>query len=223
MARRVILNLHGLGVPDRALPESERPYWIDAEMFGAVLDLADHLQGHIETAFTFDDGNRSDIEIGAEALDRAGRKATFFVLSDRIGKPGSLSAVDIAELAGRGHGIGNHGAGHLDWTGLDPAGEALEYNTARKVITAAAGRPVTAAAIPFGRYNGRVIRALKAHGYADVYSSDGGGWHPGQYPTPRTSLRSDMSLADVEAVLLGRESVKRRLRRSLSMAIKRQL
>ncbi len=223
MVRQVILNLHGLGTPRYGLPESERPYWIDPDMLHEVLALSDRLKHRVKTTFTFDDGNLSDLEIGAEALERAGRRATFFVLSDRIGSPGSLSAEDIAELARRGHGVGTHGAAHVDWTTLDHAGETREYDEARDCIASVAGEPVTAAAIPFGRYNGRVIRALKARGYSDVYSSDGGNWHQGQYPVPRTSLRRDMSLADVEAVILGRESVKRKLRRNIAMIIKRRL
>lgn len=223
MVRQVILNFHGLGMPGRALSDSERPYWVDPGMFHDVLNLADRLKDRAEMTFTFDDGNFSDLEIGAEALDRVRRKAIFFVMSDRIGEAGSLSAGDIAELARRGHGIGTHGAAHVDWTKLDAEGEAREYDVAREAIAAAAGRPVTDAAIPFGRYNERVIRTLKARGYVKVYSSDGGGWRPGQYPMPRTSVRSDMSLADLEAIMLGRESLKRKLRRSLSMAIKRRV
>lgn len=222
MVRQVILNFHGLGAPPHTLPASEQPYWINLGMFQEVLALSDRLKDRAETTFTFDDGNLSDLEIGAEELDKIGRQADFFVLSDRIGSPGSLSSDDITELARRGHRIGTHGAAHVDWTTLDPAGETREYDNAREFISSIIGQPVTSAAIPFGRYNGRVIRALKARGYANVYSSDGGGWRSGQYPFPRTSVRSDMSLPDLEAIILGLESLKRRVRRSLSMAVKRR-
>lgn len=218
--RRVILNFHGIGVPGRTLEAGEAPYWVEPEIFIETVALAEALTDRVETGFTFDDGNASDIEIAAPILTRVGRQAVFFPLANRIGAPGSLSADDLKRLVGMGHAIGSHGAAHVDWSALDAAGEAAEWDTARDVIAGAAGRPVTEAAIPFGRYDKRVLEGLRARGYARCYSSDGGAWAPGDWPIPRTSPRADMTLTDIEAILLGRESLKARLRRKVSRAVK---
>lgn len=219
--RRVILNFHGIGTPKRALEPDEDRYWVTPEFFEKTLDLADRLSGDVETILTFDDGNASDLEIAAPLLAHHNRRATFFVLSTRIDEPGSLSVRDLRELVAAGHRIGSHGADHVDWRGLDPAGQAREWETAREVISEAAGVAVTEAAIPFGRYRAGVLRGLQQRGYERVYSSDGGAWKPGDHPIPRTSPRADMSLTDIEGILLGPEPFKSKLRRRLAMAAKR--
>ena len=221
--RRVILNFHGLGTPARPLEPGEAPYWVSPEFFADTLALVQRLKPHVETHITFDDGNLSDLEIAAPLLAEHGMQARFFVLSARIGQPGSLSADDIRALQGAGHLIGSHGAGHIDWKGLDAPGQIREYDTARAEIAAVTGAPVTEAAIPFGRYNRAVLSALAARGYTRVYSSDGGDWRRDTAPIPRTSPRADMTLGDIETVLLGREGLKRRLRRGLARAVKRRL
>lgn len=221
--RTVYINLHGIGTPARDLEAGEAPYWISEDFYVEILDRTLALKGRVEARFTFDDGNASDIQIGAEALNRRGLSATFFPLSDRIDAVGSLSAADIRALRDDGHGIGNHGAAHVSWKRLDSARQAREWREARAAIAEASGAPVTEAAIPFGSYDGAVIRGLKAEGYARVYSSDGGAAAPGHYPTPRTSPRNDMTMDDIENLLLGRESLKTTLRRSLAMSVKRRV
>lgn len=223
MLRRVILNFHGLGTPARHLEPGEAPYWVTPEVFAGTLALASRHKARIETHITFDDGNASDLEIAAPLLAEQGLTAQFFVLSSRIGQPGSLSAEDIRALQAAGHGIGTHGADHVDWKALDDAGRAAEMDRAREVIADVTGAPVDAAAIPFGRYDAGVLRALKARGYARIYSSDGGAWRNDRAPIPRTSPRADMTLDDIEAVMLGREPMLKGLRRGLARAVKRVL
>lgn len=219
--RQVILNFHGLGAPARTLELGEAPYWVAPEFFEEVLVLAERYRDQVRTDFTFDDGNLSDLEIAAPALAHHGRTATFFVLADRIDQPGSLGAADIRALATAGHGIGTHGAGHVDWSAADPATLERELGAqTRDAIGAAAGAPVTDASIPFGRYNAAVLRALATQGYDRVYSSDGGAWCTGQRPVPRTSPRAEMTLADVEDILMGREPMRAQGRRILSRAWK---
>ncbi len=218
--RHVILNFHGIGTPGRVLEDGETAYWVEPEFFAETVALAERLSDRIETRFTFDDGNASDIEIAAPVLSRAGRQAVIFPLADRIGAAGSLSGDDLKRLVKMGHSIGSHGAGHVDWSELDAAGETAEWEAAREVIAEAAGQPVTEAAIPFGRYNKRVLEGLKLLGYERCYSSDGGAWTEGDWPIPRTSPRADMTITDIEGILLGRESFKSRFRRKVSRAVK---
>lgn len=221
--RRVILNFHGLGAPGRTLEPGEAAYWVNADFLAQTLDLAARLKPQVETHITFDDGNLSDLEIAAPLLARHGHQAQFFVLSDRIGQAGSLGAGGIRALQEAGHAIGSHGAGHLDWKTLDAAGRTREMDHARAVIADITGQPVTAAAIPFGRYDAGVLRALKQRGYTHIYSSDGGAWLNDRAPIPRSSPRADMTLADIEAILLGHESPLKRVRRRLARAVKRRL
>lgn len=221
------MNVHGIGQPKRELEPGELAYWVSKDFFEETLLLADRLHKQVKTSFTFDDGNASDLVFGAEGLARHGMKAKIFVLSARIGQPGSLGPKEIVELHKMGHEIGTHGADHLDWTSLDANGRTREFETARTEIGKIIGQPVESAAIPFGRYNRKVLRSLKAAGYKRVYSSDGGACNTGQSgqsvqsPIPRNSLTSAMTVADIEAILLGREPLKRSLRRRFAIAKKR--
>ena len=220
--RQVILNFHGIGVPDQPLEPGEAPYWVTEDFFKEVLARAEYYKTRVHTAFTFDDGNQSDLEIGAQWLARHNRTATFFVLADRIGQRGSLDVAGIRALVDAGHSIGSHGAAHIDWKMADAA--TLEHELGqdtRNTIADAATHPITSAAIPFGRYNATVLRALSRHGYARVYSSDGGSWRPGQNPIPRTSLRHNMTMADIENLLIKRMPAGKRLRQGVSRTIKK--
>jgi peptidoglycan/xylan/chitin deacetylase (PgdA/CDA1 family) len=221
--RHIILNFHGIGEYSQERELGESSFWISPDTYAAVLDLLHCTRGRVTAEVTFDDGNASDLLIGAEGLARQGRTATFFVLADRIGTRGCLSEQDIATLVRMGHRIGTHGAAHLDWTALDAAGFARELDGARRVIAAAAGQPVRAAALPFGRYNRRVLRELAQRRYEAVYSSDGGPVLSAYLPLPRTSLRSDMTVGAVESLMIGPEPVQRRVRRRLSRLKKRWL
>lgn len=222
--RRVILNLHGLGDPGRPLDDpAEGRYWVSPEILQTAIHQAAALSDKVETAFTFDDGNLSDLEIGAPMLGAAGHSATFFVLSSRIGQKNYLSADDLGRLIAMGHRIGCHGADHVDWTGLDAAGLTREVIDARAAISKVTGRPVTEAALPLGRYNAKVLGTLRNANYERVYSSDGGAVTGTRWPIPRTSLTKDMTEAMIADILLGREPLKRGLRRRLARTVKTRL
>lgn len=222
--RQVILNLHGLGDPGRTLKDpSEARYWVTEDIFETALSLSDQFSDRVRTEFTFDDGNRSDLTVGAELLDRFGHRATFFVLAGRIGEAEYLSAEDIRQLYERGHRIGCHGADHVDWTKQDAASLNHEIVAARQVLADILGAPITTAALPLGRYNARVLRALRAAGYDTVYSSDGGAVHTKRWPVPRTSLTRDMTETHIADILLGHEPLRRRLRRVLARSVKTRI
>jgi len=218
---RIILNIHGIGEPGRTLEAGENVYWITPEFFATVIDLVKASGQNV--AFTFDDGNMSDLEIGGPLLAEVGIQADFFVLAGRIGEAGSLGAAEIRELQTAGHRIGTHGWAHVDWTKQNEAGLKRELEEARSRLEDICGNPVTTAGIPFGRYNAAVLRALRKRGYTQTYSSDGGPVRGAPFPIPRLSLRADMSKAGLEAVLAGRDPMRKRIRRAITSRLKKVL
>ena len=217
------LNFHGIGTPGRNLEPGEAPYWVETARFDAILDRVAAHPDRGRLRVTFDDGNLSDLTIALPALEARGLTADFFVLSGRIGAPGSLGPDDIAALIAAGMGIGSHGVAHVDWSALTPAELAEELAGSKAALEALCGRPVRSAAIPFGRWNGAVLRALRAAGYDTAWSSDGGMARPGDFPVARTSVRGAMGMDEIDAVLSGRMGSARRLRRALGLARKRWL
>lgn len=186
LGRVVNLTFHGVGTPTRR-PESRDPeLWLTSSEFEAILDA---VIGREDVRLTFDDGYVSDIEVALPALEARNLSATFFVVAARLGKPGHLSASDLVDLSGAGMTIGLHGMSHRSWRGLDDSGVHAELIRARKRLEEIVGRPVTQAACPFGAYDRRVLRRLRALGYTRVFTSDGGIAAARAWLQPRNTLR----------------------------------
>jgi peptidoglycan/xylan/chitin deacetylase (PgdA/CDA1 family) len=190
------LTFHGVGPEPGPLPPGEARVWISRERFGAVLDS---VQGRGDVRISFDDSNRSDVDVALPALRDRGLRATFFVLAGRLGDPRHLGADDLAELVDAGMTIGSHGMHHRDWRRLGDAELEEELVAARRILHEASGTPVTQASVPFGSYDRRVLSRLRARGYATVFTSDGGPARPDAWLQPRTSVTVDDEPARIAA------------------------
>ena len=183
----IILNFHGVGeIPSHVAPDEAR-YWLDTDFFENVVELVHKFHGRTSVKITFDDGNASDFDICLPILAARKMRAEFFPLAGRLGEEGYLSEKDLLELVARGMGIGSHGFDHVDWRAVD--GDALhkELVMARKLLEAACQESIEAAAIPFGAYNRKVLKALRSSGYKTIYTSDGGSAVAAATIKPRTS------------------------------------
>jgi len=221
MTRHIALNFHGIGAPQRTLEPGEAPYWISEEQFQWLMDQVAAAPDPARFIITFDDSNLSDHDIALPILRRHGLRARVFVLTDRIGTPGSLDVSHIHALQEAGMVIGSHGKAHLPWPTLDQAALEDEVQTSRARLEDICGRPVTEVGIPFGRYDARVLKALHRAGYTAAWTSDGGQTRTDTFLRPRTSLRGDMSEEVMQAVLSGAQPLLRRFRRALGMMRRR--
>jgi len=192
MARELILTFHGLGEPPHAVPDSERDVWVPVEWFEALVDALP--RGGVRLAF--DDGNASDIESALPALREREVSARFFPLTGRIGSAGYLSADDIVALSAAGMRIGSHGLHHRDWRGLTDVDLREELAGSRAMLAELLDAEVTEAACPFGSYDRRVLRALRAAGYERVFTSDGGTHAAGAWLCSRTTISKSRPLGD---------------------------
>ena len=217
------ITFHGIGRPERDLESGEAPYWIDAEQFRTILDQIASRRDRDRIGITFDDGNVSDVAVALPELARRQLRAQFFVLTRRLDQQGSLDCAAVRELARAGMHIGSHGVAHRDWSALTGPALVEELQSSRVVLREISLQPVRSVAIPFGRYNARVLRAMRAAGYDAAYSSDGGRAREGRFLRPRTSIQSDMSEAAVESVLSGQMPPMRRIRRFAGMTLRRFL
>jgi peptidoglycan/xylan/chitin deacetylase (PgdA/CDA1 family) len=192
--RFINLTFHGIGVPGRSLQEGEDTVWVSAERFAFVLDA---VTGRDDVRINIDDGNASDLALALPALRERALTATFFVIADRVGAPGFLAPADLRTLADAGMAIGCHGMRHLAWREIEDALLHDELVESRRVIEAAAGRPVTTAACPFGSYGRRSLRALQRAGYEHVYTSDRGPARAGDWLQARTTITEHGALAPI--------------------------
>ncbi|MDI7860732.1 polysaccharide deacetylase family protein [Rhizobiaceae bacterium n13] len=216
--KRRILNFHGIGTPRRALEPGEADFWLREERFLLILDKIANHPDRDRLSITFDDGNTSDLSIAAPALLDRGLRAEFFVLTGRIGETGSLDSDDIRALMQMGMSIGSHGVAHRDWSTLPTIDLQYELTASKATLEEICKITIGSAAIPFGRYNAAVLKALRSAGYSTAYSSDGGSAEPLTYLRPRSSLRHSTTDDALENVVSGRMPPLKRLRRFAGMS-----
>jgi peptidoglycan/xylan/chitin deacetylase (PgdA/CDA1 family) len=190
------LTFHGLGDAPAGTPSEEARRWVDPERADAIMAL---VSARSDVAVTFDDGLASDLDVALPLLRRHRLRASFFVVAGLIGAPGHLDADGVRQLRAEGMEVGNHGMRHRSWRGLDDAGLREELVQARRSIEETLGTQVRAAACPFSRYDGRVLRALRRAGYQRVMTSDGGRSDPRAWLQPRNTVLREHEPGQVAA------------------------
>lgn len=212
----MILTFHGVGAVPAHVGDSERGVWVERELFEAILD---EVRARDDVAITFDDGNRSDVEIAMPALAERGMRGTFFVLADRLGTPGYLSAGDLEELTAAGMTVGCHGSAHRSWRSLGDDELRRDVDGGRGQLERALGGSVTEASCPFGEYDRRVLRELRRLGFTRAYTSDGGWTDAGRWLQARNTVTSDWQ--SLRERLEGREPRAARVERAAKGLVKR--
>ena len=124
-------------------------------------------------ALTFDDGPNPLITPRLlDMLDAHSARATFFLIGRNVQRWPQLAA----EIAARGHEIGNHSQNHLLLPLLPQRMLLREMRRADNAIHAATGTRPRLFRPPMGWFNRRMLRTLATHGYqpvlGDVYPQD---------------------------------------------------
>lgn len=132
--------------------------------------ISRHLVCHVPTderriALTFDDGPNPILTPQIlDLLDRHNARATFFLIGRNVQRWPKLAA----EIAARGHEIGNHTQNHLLLPLLPWRLVLREMRRAEHAIHAATGLRPRLFRPPMGWFNRRMLKALAAHGYRPV-------------------------------------------------------
>lgn len=195
------VNFHGLGEPPRLLDEGEAMVWLSIESFVSTLDK---LRTRSDVRLSFDDSNRSDVDLALPRLLERGMTATFFVLAGRLDDPYHLGASDLVALKAAGMVIGSHGMDHVDWRRCSDCDLQRELTASRRVLEDVLGVAVTRVAVPFGSYDRRVLdRVRRDGGYQRVFTSDGGPGRGSAWLQPRTTVPNNVLAASDLAASAG--------------------
>jgi peptidoglycan/xylan/chitin deacetylase (PgdA/CDA1 family) len=183
----VALTYHDIAAPsERAAfgfpgPTAAR-YKLDPTTFAAHLDamaatgaqvgLVDPARPLPRVALTFDDGGASALA-AADAVERRGWRAHFFVTTARIATPGFLTEQGIRDLVQRGHVVGSHSHTHPTYMGrLGRADITAEWERSRSILADVLGEAPLLASVPGGFLSRAVVDSAAATGYRVLMTSE---------------------------------------------------
>jgi peptidoglycan/xylan/chitin deacetylase (PgdA/CDA1 family) len=163
---------------------------------------------------TFDDGCETDLLIAGPLLNRLGFKATFYVVSGFLNKPGYLSNSQLRELAGLGHEIGSHSISHRYLRQLDNSELRSEIQDSKTQLEQILGQPVEHFSCPGGRWDARVSPLAVTAGYRSVSTSEIGLNNKGTdpYRLKRLAVFRETSAESLVELMSGRHLLSRQIR-----------
>ena len=164
-----ILTFHSIGPLERQTEEDEMRYNVSADLFAEW--IATVSRSFSRCLVTFDDGNKSDIEIALPILKKHNVTAKFFPIINLIGQQDYMTWDDVRALRDAGMKIGSHGLDHVAWTNCSDDQLLAELKQSRETLATQLKTPVYCAAAPFGAISPRIYRAAKKAGYTKLYSS----------------------------------------------------
>jgi peptidoglycan/xylan/chitin deacetylase (PgdA/CDA1 family) len=129
-----------------------------------------YLAGKIVFSFkpvmiTFDDGTEGQFTNALKTLDKYRFKATFFIMTVAVNKPGYLSRAELQSIVKQGHVIGNHTWDHHNVKEYSNTDWKKQLDEPAKTLEVITGKPVIYFAYPYGAWTGQAIQELKKRNY----------------------------------------------------------
>lgn len=213
MAVRSDLSLHGM-IP-LVLHKINRGAVVDWEdvsvdTFSKIIDFIgnrwavfapDGLGDNAKWMLTFDDGYLSDYDIVFPLLVERGIKATFFLITSKIGTPGHISWSQVDEMHRYGMCIGSHSVSHRRLSTLSIKDAEIELYESKQQLESFLGAPVDAFSYPFGDSSSRLHQLGLSMGYRYLCTSMHGVVNAAEYIIPRNSIYSTMVWKDIVGVM----------------------
>ncbi len=181
------LMYHELRLPGRAMCQSEpgyARYVVPASDFrsqmerlasqgwhGRNVTQAIESFGDKRVCITFDDGCETDLISAAPVLKELGFGATSYITVKFLGKPGYMSHAQVRELHALGFEIGCHSLTHPYLTDVDNKRLHEETAGAKDTLEQIAGVRVDHFSCPGGRWDLRVMRAVKQASFRTMATS----------------------------------------------------
>jgi peptidoglycan/xylan/chitin deacetylase (PgdA/CDA1 family) len=134
-------------------------------------DLADYFEKGRElptlpVIISFDDGWETQFEYALPSLEKYHYPATFFVVTNYIGRPGFISWPQLQTLQTDGMIIGSHSRSHPRLNKIkDPAELWDQIYNSKTILETQLEAPVEEFAYPYGSYNAKAAAVVKQAGY----------------------------------------------------------
>ncbi len=150
---------------------------------------------------TFDDGWASDYEIVFPMLLEHKLKATFFITSDWVGKPGHVTWSQLRDMRKAGMEIGSHTMTHPYLRTLKEKQQYNELRRSKLDIEDGIGEEIKIFSFPYGDFNSRLIVLAKKAGYEFVATSKPGFSYPTATVIRRNALHAGYKLKDIDRII----------------------
>lgn len=123
---------------------------------------------------TFDDGYRDNYDIAWPLLEKHGFIGTFCLVSDYVGATGHMTRDQVRQLAQAGNEIASHTRTHPDLRRVDAQRLQNEVEGSRRQLEAIIEQPVITFCYPSGKYDDKVLAAVRAAGYKLAMTTESG-------------------------------------------------
>ena len=181
----------------------EKVFSKDPNSYITIQDLNDKLSARNDFLYmvTFDDGHLSDYTIVFPLLESLGIKATFFINTGNIGKPGFLDWNMIIEMQKKGNVFGSHGHNHLIMTDISLQESKYEFIKSKELYELNTGMEMRLFSFPYGRYNDSLLDLSIECGYSNCFISKHGIIHSIGSVIPRNSINGSMDDSEISKTL----------------------
>jgi peptidoglycan/xylan/chitin deacetylase (PgdA/CDA1 family) len=122
---------------------------------------------------TFDDGYLSHYTRARPVLRKLGWPGVLFLALHNLG-PGGITTHQVKSLIANGWEVDSHTISHPDLPSLPDAQLREELTASRAQIKRRFGQPADFFCYPAGRYDDRVVAAVRAAGYRGATTEDEG-------------------------------------------------
>jgi peptidoglycan/xylan/chitin deacetylase (PgdA/CDA1 family) len=174
---------------------------------------------------TFDDGCETDLISAAPLLKELGFGATSYITVEYLGNQGYMSHAQVRELHALGVEIGCHSLTHPYLTDIDDDRLQQETAGAKERLEQIAGVRVDHFSCPGGRWDVRVMRAVKQAGFRTMATSRSGMnfQDTNRFALSRVPILNGTSSEDILRICRGEGLIKAQIKERLRDAAKRLL
>jgi peptidoglycan/xylan/chitin deacetylase (PgdA/CDA1 family) len=175
-----------------------------------------------QIVITFDDGEMNNFTFALPVLYELGFPAYFFVIANRVGKPGYMDWDNLHRMCETGMVVGSHGLTHSILTNLSHHQLEEELYGSREYLEKHIGRKISALSIPRGFCNDKIIQMAYEAGYNQVFISD----RPKELKSKcwkRVAVKGSWNIKRFEQAINGIEPISEQFLSQIKQVAKRSL
>ncbi len=152
--------------------EGEGELTVDAYRFAKANPPSGGL-AHGIVSLTFDDGWESQYAQALPILKEAGLKATFYIITNRVGEEEYVTREQVSEILSDGNEVSSHTQTHPDLREIDPDAAQAELAQSQATLKEwGIGLSGDGIAYPYGEYNSNIKWSSNYAGYVYARTTD---------------------------------------------------